>query len=395
MDTNWILKIQDRIKGVPHNSGRSTRSSNSTLDDLVFLPAQLAVQPLDFYQKEIKTSITIGKLSKKPINLKIPIIIGGMSFGALSKEAKIALAKASTLAGTVANTGEGGMLEEERKYASNLIFQYSTGRFGATKESLKNSDAIEIKIGQGAKPGIGGMLSGKKVTLEISQIRNKKVGESIFSPAFHSDIKTIQDLAKKIDWLRKESGGVPIIIKLGAGQVEKDILFATKANPDIIALDGAEGGTGVSSSVALNNIGTPTLSALVRARKTLDKENAKQELWIGGGLNTGADFAKALALGADAVFVGFPLLIAMGCIYCRLCHLGNCPKGIATQDPELRKALNIEKASNDIASYLKTCAEEIKIITAAIGKSNSKDLSRSDLRSLTLLTNKITGIPLA
>lgn len=394
MNKSWIKKVQDRINSVPIFSGRSNKLMQVTFDDLVFVPAQLDKKPIDYYKEKIKTKTILGKLSQKPIEIEIPIIIGAMSFGALSKEAKIALAKASTLAGTISNTGEGGMLLEEKKEAKKLIVQYSTGRFGITEEILRKADAIEIKIGQGAKPGAGGMLTKDKVTVEIAQIRKVQQGKDIHSPAYHLDIKNIKDLKKKIDWFKKISNGVPIILKLGAGAVEKDILLAIESNTDIIALDGKEGGTGAASEVMLNEIGIPTIAALVKARKILDKKKAKQELWIGGGLNTGADFAKALSLGADAVFVGFPLLIAMGCTYCQLCHLGKCPYGIATQDPELRKRLDISQASQNIATYLKNCNEEIKMIAGAVGKNNIYQLSKDDLRSTTLIAEKITGIQL-
>lgn len=405
MNENWVRQIQERIKNVPILSGRSNklmsesgsesgRLGKISFEDLVFIPAQIAKRPVDYYSEEIKTKTILGQLSKRPIEIEFPIVIGAMSFGALSKEAKIALAKASSLAGTMANTGEGGMLPEERKFSNKLIVQYSTGRFGITEEVLKKADAIEIKIGQGAKPGFGGYLPGSKVTSEIAKIRKIQKGKDVHSPAYHSDIKDINELKRKIEWLRKLTKGAPIILKLGAGDVEKDIGLAIKANPDIIALDGMEGGTGAAPEVMLNEMGVPTLAALVRAREILNKKRAKQELWIGGGLNIGADFAKALALGADAVFIGFPLLIAMGCIYCRLCHLGKCPQGITTQEPELRKRLDIIQASQNITAYLRNCNEEMKMITGAVGKNDVHQLSKQDLRALSLLTAKITGIKL-
>ncbi|MBZ1348489.1 MAG: FMN-binding glutamate synthase family protein [Candidatus Nealsonbacteria bacterium] len=394
MNENWFRKIQDRVKNIPIASGRSNKQDKISFEDLVFMPAQIAKKPVDYYKEEIKTKTILGRLSKRPIEIEIPIIIGAMSFGALSREAKIALAKASSLAGTIENTGEGGMLAEEREFSKKLIIQYGTGRFGITEEILKKADAIEIKIGQGAKPGFGGYLPGTKVTEEIAQMRGVEKNKDIHSPAYHSDIKDIKGLTKKIEWLRTLTKGAPIILKLGAGDVEKDISLAIKANPDIIALDGMEGGTGAAPEVMLNEMGVPTLAALARAREILNKKRAKQELWIGGGFNTGADFAKALALGADAVFIGFPLLIALGCIYCRLCYLGKCPQGIATQEPELRKRLNVVQASQNIAAYLRNCNEEIKMITGAVGKNNVHQLSKQDLRALSLLSAKITGIKL-
>ncbi|MBU0476644.1 FMN-binding glutamate synthase family protein [Patescibacteria group bacterium] len=391
---NWVKEIQNRTKKVPVSSGRSNKWGKISFDDLVFVPAQLAKKPVDYYKEEIISKTIIGKNSKKPIELKAPIAIGAMSFGALSKEAKIALAKASTMAGIIENTGEGGMLPEEREFSDKLIIQYSTGRFGITEEVLKKADAVEIKIGQGAKPGSGGLLPAEKVTEEIAEVRKVPFGKNIHSPAYHLDIKSIEGLKEKVEWLRKVTGGVPIIIKLAAGQVESDVKLAVKANPDIIAIDGMEGGTGAAPEVMLNEVGIPALAALVRARKVLDEIGAKQELWIGGGLNKGGDFAKALALGADAVFVGFPLLIAMGCIYCQLCYLGKCPKGITTHDPELRKNLDIETAAQNVAAFVKNCAEEMKMVAGACGEDDIHKLNKGHLRAINSDIARITGLKL-
>jgi glutamate synthase domain-containing protein 2 len=364
MNQNWIKEIQSRVEKVPISSGRSDKAGRITFDDLVFVPAQLAKRPVDYFRDGVSAKTIIGKNSKKPIEIQTPIIIGAMSFGALSRQAKIALAKASTLAGTMENTGEGGVLPEEREFSDKLVVQYSTGRFGITEEILKKADAIEIKIGQGAKPGQGGLLLGEKVTKEIAEVREVPLGENITSPAYHLDIKNIEDLRRKVEWLRGLAGGGPIILKLGAGDMEADIKLAVRADPDVIAIDGLEAGTGAAPEVMLNEVGIPTLAALVKAREVLNKLGAKQELWIGGGLNKGGDFAKALALGADAVFCAFPLLIAMGCIYCQQCYLGKCPKGITTQDPELRKNLNIENNIHDLnKNHLRALNSEIAKMT--------------------------------
>jgi len=392
MEQDWIRKIQDRTKRIPISSGRSSKAGRFSFDDLVFVPAQLFKRPVDYFREEISSRTIIGKNSKKPIILETPIVIGAMSFGALSKEAKIALAKASTLAGTMENTGEGGMLPEEREFSKRLIIQYSTARFGITEEVLKKADAIEIKIGQGAKPGQGGLLPKEKITEEIARIRNISRDKDIHSPAYHLDIKNIDDLKEKVNWLRNLTGGVPIIIKLAAGDVESDVEMAVKANPDVIAIDGMEGGTGAAPQVILDEVGTPTLIALAKARKTLDRIGAKQELWIGGGLNNGGDFAKALALGADAVFCATSLLVAMGCIYCRLCYLGKCPKGIATQEENLRKNLNIEEASQKIANFIKNSTEEIKMIAGSCGENDIHKLNKGHLRALNSEIAKITEI---
>jgi len=391
MNEDWIKKIQERIKKVPTTSGRSNKWGKISFEDLVFVPAQLSKRPVDYYKEKITAETVIGKNSKKPIKIETPIIIGAMSFGAVSREAKTALAKASTLAGTIENTGEGGMLPEEREFSKFLIFQYSTGRFGVDEETIKKANAIEIKIGQGAKGGMGGLLPAEKVTEEIAKIRKVEIGKDIHSPAYHLDIKNIEGLRKKVEWLRELTGGVPIILKLAAGDVENDIKLAIKANPDIIAIDGMEGGTGAAPKVMLNEVGVPTIPALVKAREILDKMGAKQELWIGGGLNKGGDFAKALALGADAVFCATALLIAMGCNYCRLCYLGKCPFGITSQDPELRKKLNIEEASQNVANFIKNCTEEIKMIAGACGENDIHKLNKGHLRALNSEIAKITN----
>lgn len=392
MNINWTKEVQDRSQGMPLLSGRSNKAGKISWDDLVFMPAQLKTRPVDYFREEISAKTIIGRTSRNPIELKTPIIFGAMSFGALSKEAKIALAKASNLAGTLANTGEGGMLPEEREIAERLVVQYSTGRFGIDEEVLKKASVVEIKIGQGAKAGQGGLLAKEKITEEIARIRKVPMGKDVHSPAYHHDIKDVFDLKNKVSWLREVTGGKPIIIKLGAGNVAADVKLAVKAEPDIIAVDGIEGGTGAAPEVMLDEVGLPSLAALAIARKTLDEIKAPQELWIAGGLSKGGDFAKALALGADAVFVAFPLLIAMGCVYCRQCYKGKCPRGIATQDSELRKNFNIDEAAGRVATFIKTCTEEIKMLAGATGKDNVHNLSKNDLRALNSEIAKITGV---
>ena len=391
----WVTDIKLRAaSGKPIVSGGRTRKLGKfSFDDLTFIAKQLTGRPFDYFKEDIISETLIGKSSGQPLKLKMPIMIGAMSFGALSKEAKIALAKAATLIGTSTNTGEGGMLPEERLNAKILIAQYSTGRFGVDETYLAAADAIEIKIGQGAKPGQGGLLPADKVTSDISQLRNVPMGQDVHSPPAHPDIFNIDDLKKKVKWLRQVTGGKPIIIKLGAGDVENDVKLALKAEPDAIAVDGMEGGTGAAPRIMLDDFGIPTLSAVVKAKKAMG--NAKQELIVAGGLNKGADVAKALALGADAVYMAFPCLIAMGCLYCGQCFRGKCPVGITTQDEELREKLNVDDASKNIANFLTACAEEVKMAAAACGKRNVHQLNREDLRSLSLLVREVTGVPLA
>lgn len=392
----WVQEIRERAASPkpPVLGGRSNKLSKVSFDDLVFVPAQLAKRPYDYFRDRIETTTVLGKTSKKPITVSMPIVVAGMSFGALSKEAKIAIAMGASDAGTWTNTGEGGMLPEERKHAKLMVAQYSTGRFGVDDEYLNNADAIEIKIGQGAKPGQGGLLPENKVTDEIMKVRKLKKRGDVHSPPAHPDIHTPAELRKKVSWLRGKTGGKPIIIKLGAGDVEKDVRIAVKANPDIIAIDGISGGTGAAPEIMLNDFGIPIIPAIVQARSVLSKMRAKQDLIVGGGLNTGADMAKALALGADAVFVGFPLMIAMGCRYCMQCYKGECPLGIATQNPIKRKKFNIDSGAIGVARYLKNCNEEIKMAAAATGNKDAKLLSTEDLRSLSFSMSRISGIKL-
>ncbi len=393
----WVEDIRKRasLGKAPVISGRCAKLGRVSFDDLVFVPAQLARRPHDYFREKISSSTIIGSMSRKPLRLSMPIMIAGMSFGALSKEAKVCLARASSRAGISTNTGEGGMLPEERKEAKLLVAQYSTGRFGVDDAYLRAADAVEIKIGQGAKPGQGGLLPKGKVTPEIVRVRKLPRQMDVHSPPCHPDIHTPRDLRKKVDLLRKKTGGKPVIIKLGAGDVEADVRLALKARPDVIAIDGMSGGTGAAPEIMLDDFGLPVLPAIVQARAVMDRARAKQELIVGGGFSKGADIGKALAMGADAVFMGFPMMIAMGCLYCRQCYKGECPNGIATQDPRKRKRLNMELATQNALNFLVSCNEEIKMAAAACGCPDVHGLRPTDLRSLTFGMSRISGVKLA
>lgn len=390
---DWISAIKAKsATGKPIIQGGH---SEKILDfrNLVFAPSQIARRPKDYFKDKISAKTVIGPKSSKPLELEMPILIGAMSFGALSKPSKIALAQASALAGTVTNTGEGGMLPEERKEARLLIVQYSTGRFGISESVLKQADAIEIKLGQGAKPGQGGLLPGEKVTAEIAKIRGVEKGKDIHSPPAHPDIFDWKDLKNKIQWLREITGGKPIIVKIGAGDLDADIPLIIKAGPDAIAVDGREGGTAAAPQIMLDDFGIPTIAALAKTRAILDRQESKIQLLIGGGLTNGGDVAKCLALGADGVFMATSLLIAMGCIYCRLCHLGRCPVGLATQDPEFVKKLD-PQAAQKAANFLKATTEEVKMAAAACGHDDVHKLSKRDLRTTDPFISKLTDVKL-
>ena len=392
----WLEEIRKRSfsGNAPVTSGRCSKLGKVSFDDIVFLPAQLTRNPVDYFREEISTDTILGRTSKKPMKISMPILFAGMSFGALSREAKIAIARASKELGTTTNTGEGGMLPDERKEADLLIAQYSTGRFGVDDEYLRQADAIEIKIGQGAKPGQGGLLPKEKVTLEIVRVRKLPKQMSVHSPPSHPDVNKPSDLRKMVDMLRRKTRGKPIIMKMGAGRIEEDVKLALKARPDVIALDGMSGGTGAAPEIMLDDFGVPILPAIVQARSVMDKLRAKQELIVGGGFSKGADIAKALALGADAVFLGFPLMIAMGCIYCRKCYQGACSVGIATQNPRFRKNLKVGKASDAVSNFVRSCNEDVKMAAGACGYDNVHDLSHSDLRALDFNIARISGVKL-
>jgi glutamate synthase domain-containing protein 2 len=303
-----------------------------------------------------------------------------MSFGALSKEAKTALAKGSAAINTLICSGEGGILPEEFDAAYRYIFEYVPNQYSATEENLKKVDAIEIKIGQSAKPGLGGHLPGKKVTSEIARIRGFKEGEDIFSPSHFKDIRTREDLKNRVDWLRETSAGRPIGIKLAAGDIEADLEFAIYAGPDFITIDGRAGATGSAPKFVKASTSIPTLFAIYRARKFLDENDATDiSLTITGGLRISSDFAKALALGADAVAISTSALIAIGCQQYRVCNTGRCPMGIATQDPDLRRRLDIDQAAKNLENFLRVSTEELKDFARLTGNNDVHGLAISDL----------------
>lgn len=347
-------------------------------DDILILGNQLNPQPLES-DVDVNTQTVIGKNARKPLVIESPIYITHMSFGALSRETKIALAMGSAAIKTAQCSGEGGILPEEMENAYRYIFEYVPNRYSVTDENLRNADAIEIKIGQSTKPGLGGQLQGEKVTPEIAKIRNKPLGEDIHSPATIPGIKTKENLKDLVDELRERSSGRPIGLKFAAGKIEDDLEHVLFAEPDFITIDGRGGSTGASPKMIRDSTSVPTVYALSRARKFLDEHESDISLTITGGLRVSSDFAKALAMGADAIAIGTGAMIAAACQQYKICDTGDCPVGVATQDDELRKRLKIESASKRVENYLRVSTEELKTFARITGHSDVHDLNICDL----------------
>ena len=342
-----------------HESMRSKKPVISW-DDILIKGAQLATIPLDV-SDPVNSRTTIGPKAKQPLVIETPIYVTHMSFGALSKKAVTALAKGSAAVKTAMCSGEGGILPEAIDNAYKFIFEYVPNEYSVTEDSLRRADAIEIKVGQSSKPGMGGHLPGAKVTSEIAAVRGRPAGVEIVSPSHFNDIRGREDLRKKVNHLRTVSGGRPIGIKLAAGHIEADLEFALYANPDFVTIDGRPGATGSSPKFVKDATSIPTIFALYRARKLLDEKGAKDiSLMITGGLRISSDFAKALALGADAIAIGTAALMACCCQQYRVCNTGQCPVGCTTQDPQLRSRLDIDTSAQRVENYLKVCTEELR-----------------------------------
>lgn len=356
-----------------------TRLPTFSWDELLFKGAQLATLPLN-KDVHVETETIIGPGAIKPLAIQLPFFITHMSFGALSSEAKTALAKGSAAAKTAMCSGEGGILPSSIDNAYKYIFEYVPNRYSVTEDNLKRVGAIEIKFGQSAKPGMGGHLPGEKVTNEIADIRGFPPGESITSPSRFDDIQNRTDLKKKIDWLREISEGRPIGVKFAAGNIEADLAAALYAEPDFITIDGRAGATGAAPKYVKASTSVPTIFALCRARKFLDENGAGNiSLIITGGIRISADIAKALALGADAVAIGTAALMAIGCQQYRICNTGKCPMGIATQDPTLRRNLSVNKSARKLENYLNATANELRDFARLTGRQSIHDLSVTDL----------------
>lgn len=360
-------------------------------DDILILGNQLNPQPLEG-DVEVNTQTVIGRNAKKPLVIESPIYITHMSFGALSRETKIALAKGSAAIKTAQCSGEGGILADEMENAYKYIFEYVPNKYSVTDENLKNADAIEIKIGQSTKPGLGGQLQGEKVTDEIARVRGKPVGESIHSPATIPEVNSKEDLKALVDELREKSDGRPIGLKFAAGRIEDDLEYVLYAEPDFITIDGRGGSTGASPKLIRDSTSVPTIYALARARKFLDEHDSNIDLTITGGLRVSSDFAKALAMGANAVAIGTAAMIATACQQYKICDTGDCPVGVATQDEELRKRLKIETAAKRVENYLKVSTEELKTFARITGHDDVHALNINDLCTINSEISDYTDI---
>ena len=394
--------------------GWGTLKRLPSLDDLTFVPSSLSRVPLEGYREKCSTRTVIGaRHGAKPVILQTPITITGMSYGALSRNAKVALGLAASRVGTSTTTGDGGMLAAEREASSLLVYQVLPSHYGFSIHDLRRADAIEICIGQGAKPDTGGVLLGEKVSAEIAAIRELPPGVDQRSPVRHPDWLGPDDLMIKIEELREACDGrLPIYIKIWASRVADDVKLACKAGADAIVLDGMEASTAASPDMLMEHTAIPTMPAIVEAVEALRELGLMGEvqLIVSGGIRSGMDSAKALALGADAVSIGTAALIALNCnkpIYvddyhalgvepyaCHHCHTGRCPVGITTQDPELVKRLEIEPAAGRVTNLLNTMTMELQMVARACGKSDVHDLEPEDLRALSIEAAIMSGCPL-
>ena len=379
-------------------TGKSISAAMGTLlpmpgwDDILILGAQLDPMPLN-EDAEVRTTTVIGPHAARPLVLENPVYISHMSFGALSREAKVSLARGSAMAHSAMCSGEGGILPEEMQAADKYIFEYVGNLYSVTPENLRNADAIEIKIGQGTKPGMGGHLPGEKVTAEISRIRNKPMGKDVIAPSRFPGIETKEDMKALVSQLRMASEGRPIGIKIAAGHIERDLAFCAYAQPHFITIGRRGGATRSSPMLLLGSASVPTIYALHRARKYLDSIGSDISLIITGGLRVSSDFAKAIAMGADAIAVASAPLIAMACQQYRICGTGMCPMGIATQDEELRRRLNQDAAAARVANFLNVSLEELKMFARITGHADLHDLSVEDLCTVSREISEFTDIP--
>jgi len=398
----WNAKVQEDIwikgeVGRYRIRGYGASKPVPHLNDIAFAKdvshVKADITALDGVQ--LRTTIG-GRWGAKPLDLSMPVMIAPMSYGALSKSVKIALARASRLSGISENTGEGGMMDEQREEADQLVLQMLSGRLGFSIQDIQRADAVEIYISQGAKPGLGGQLMAKKVTAEIAEIRGIPMGIDLRSPSRHPDVLGADDLVIKMDELREAMGHrVPLGIKMGAGRVRDDIKIAYKDGFDFVELDGLQGSTGAASTEVLENVGIPTLCAIQEAIDGLKEIDAKDDmdLILMGGIKDGVDAVKMLALGAHCISVGTAAIVAGSCISCMQCHVGTCPVGIATQDKEHEARFDVDLQAQNIHRYLESVRWQMAAITKALGYDNVHNVGREDLVALTPEAADITGLP--
>ena len=363
-------------------------------DDVQILTAQLARSPL-LDDAPVGTDVVIGPGAARPLRLAIPLFVSDMSFGALSAEAKVALARGAELAGTAICSGEGGMLPEEQQACSRYAYELASARFGWSLDHVRRVQAFHFKAGQGAKTGTGGHLPGNKVSGRIAEVRGLPEGQAAVSPSRFPDLVTAGDFREVAAQVREASGGIPIGFKMSAQHIEADLDFALEVGVDYVILDGRGGATGAAPEIFKNHISVPTMAALARARRHLDAAGSQVTLIITGGLRTETDFVKALALGADAIAVANAALQAIGCLGMRACHTNNCPVGIATQKPHLRRRLVIDTSAQRLATFFAATTELMQVLARACGHDHLSGFRPDDLSTWNRDLAYLTGIPYA
>lgn len=420
-----LAQIQQMAEtGIYEIRGAGGKRNVPSFDDLSFLTSSISRYPLEGYRERCDTKTMLGtRMAENPVELEIPITIAGMSFGALSATAKEALGRAATHMGTCTTTGDGGMTEEERQASKTLIYQCLPSRYGFNPYDLHRADAIEVVVGQGAKPGGGGMLLGQKVSERVAEMRTLPAGIDQRSASRHPDWTGPDDLTIKIQELREATAWkVPIFVKIGATRVANDVKLVCAAGADVVVVDGMVGGTAATQEVFMEHAGIPTLAAVRQADQALREIGMEDDvqLVVSGGIRSGADVAKAIALGADAVSMGMGPLVALGCNsarvlmdgaevdvtgdyarlgtkpgYCHHMHTGRCPVGITTQDPALEKRLDADAGARRVANYLKALTMELTTLARACGKSDVHNLEPEDLVALTIEAAAMAQVPLA